>query len=141
VHLTAVLKHANIVTAHDAGEDGGTYYMAMEYVSGEALEDRLKREGAMPEAEALDMIRKLAGALQYAWEQHRILHRDIKPSNIMLDARGEPRLTDMGLSKSVGVTMGLVGRAQGESPKCERVNSARAYLGRCFPLLPGHSPE
>jgi len=101
VRMAARLEHPNIVRAYEAGEDSNTYYMAMAYVRGEGLDEKLQREGAMPEKDVLRLIRKVAEALAYAWDEHRILHRDIKPSNIMLDHRGEPQLTDMGLSKSL----------------------------------------
>jgi len=101
VRMAARLEHTNIVTVHEAGEDDGIHYMAMAYVKGEPLSEKLAREGAMPEKEALGMVRKLASALAYAWDKHRILHRDIKPSNIMMDQDEEPKLTDMGLSKSL----------------------------------------
>ena len=109
VRMAAKLDHPNIVTAHEAGEDGGVYYMAMAYINGEGLDEKLKRDGAMSEQAALKLIRKVAAGLDYAWEKHHILHRDIKPANVMLDEDGEPRLTDMGLSKSTddvgGMTM------------------------------------
>lgn len=98
VRLAARLEHPHIVTAYEAGEDGGFYYMAMAYIDGQTLGERLEREGALEEAEALAMVRKIAAALDYAWTRHSILHRDIKPSNIMLDAAGEPKLADMGLT-------------------------------------------
>jgi serine/threonine-protein kinase len=102
VHLLARLEHPNIVTAHEAGEDGGVLFMAMAYVKGESLESRLSREGTVPEREALRIAGKVSRALAYAWNEHRLLHRDIKPSNILMDARGEPKLADLGLSVTVG---------------------------------------
>jgi hypothetical protein len=101
VRLTAKLEHPSLVTAHEAGEDNGVYFMAMSYVRGQSLEDRLIKEGAMKEREALALARKVALALRWACEEHHLLHRDIKPSNILLDHHGEPKLTDLGLSKSL----------------------------------------
>ncbi len=100
VRLQAKLEHPNIVTAHEAGEDNGVYYLAMAYV-GESLAARLERQKSIPEKEALEIILKLAGALDYAWAEHRLLHRDIKPANIVMDLHGHPRLTDLGLSTSL----------------------------------------
>jgi serine/threonine-protein kinase len=99
VKLLARLDHANIVIAHEAGEDAGVMYLAMGYVDGESLEQKLKRSGPMMEDEALRIGAKLAGALDYAWTQHKLLHRDIKPSNVMLTASGELKLMDFGLAK------------------------------------------
>jgi len=106
VRLQARLEHPNIVTAHEAGEDEGVYYLAMAYV-GESLAEKLQREGPLTERAALEMTHKLAKALAYAWDEHQLLHRDIKPGNIVIDSHGDPRLTDLGLSKSLrdaGVT-------------------------------------
>jgi hypothetical protein len=101
VRMAALVDHANIVKAFGAGEDGGFHYLAMEYVSGGSLRERLEREGFLPERDALEITYKVATALREAWEDHRILHRDIKPENIMLTDRGEPKLADLGLSKSL----------------------------------------
>jgi serine/threonine-protein kinase len=100
VRLQAKLEHPNIVTAHESGEDGGIYFLAMAFV-GDSLAAKLEREGHIPERDALQIIHKLAGALDYAWKEHRLLHRDIKPGNIVLDQHGDPRLTDLGLSRSL----------------------------------------
>ena len=100
--MVARLNHPNIVTAYEAGEDAGTYFLAMEFVEGETLEARLKTHGLFPEAEALKFMRKVAKALAYAWDEHHILHRDIKPANLMLDRHGEIKIMDMGLAKNVG---------------------------------------
>ena len=101
VRLQARLEHPNIVTAYEAGDDNGVLYLAMAYVRGESLEARIAKRGALEEKVALRMARKLAGALAYAWNEHRLLHRDIKPANILLDSAGEPKLVDMGLAKSL----------------------------------------
>ncbi|MCK5803961.1 MAG: protein kinase, partial [Lentisphaeria bacterium] len=79
--LAAKLDHHNIVTIHEAGEDSGTYYLAMAYVKGESLDLRLKRDRALPETDALAIVRDVAEALAYAWDEFQLLHRDIKPAN------------------------------------------------------------
>ncbi len=101
VQMSAKLEHPNIVTAFDAGNDKSIYYLAMSYVEGYSLETRLEKEGAIPEPEALKIILGIVEALSYAWDEHKILHRDIKPANIMIDKRGNPKLMDMGISKSL----------------------------------------
>ncbi|MCX7590601.1 MAG: protein kinase, partial [Kiritimatiellae bacterium] len=76
--------------------------MAMAYVKGETLEELVAREGPLTEKVALQIARSVASALQYCWQEHRILHRDIKPANIMLDQYGSVRVMDMGISKMIG---------------------------------------
>lgn len=107
VRLSARLDHPNIVTAYEAGQDAGTYFLAMAYAPGETLESRLKRTGPMPEAAALGIARKVAAALAYAWGAHHLIHRDVKPANIMLNDNDEPKLMDMGISKRFGDIGGL----------------------------------
>jgi len=106
VRLLARLEHPNIVTAHEAGEDDGVLFMAMAYVNGEPLDALILREGFVPESRALAIVKKVAEALAYAWNEHKLLHRDIKPSNILLDARGEPKLADLGLSRRADLQSG-----------------------------------
>ncbi|MBP7274699.1 MAG: protein kinase [Kiritimatiellae bacterium] len=101
VRLLARLDHPNIVTAHEAGEAEGVLFLAMTYVRGDPVERRIARDGPMPESEVLRIGRRVAEALEYAWNEHRVLHRDIKPSNILLDSSGEPRLADLGLAQSL----------------------------------------
>jgi serine/threonine-protein kinase len=102
VRMAAKLEHANIVSAFDAGEDNGVYYFAMAYVDGTGLDVRLKKQGALPEKEALGIVLNVAQALSYAWSRFHLLHRDVKPANILVDTDGEPMLTDMGIAKTVG---------------------------------------
>jgi serine/threonine-protein kinase len=105
--LAAKLDHANIVTVHEAGEDSGNYYLAMSYVEGESLDQRLKRDKVLPEAEALTIVRTMADALAYAWDEFKLLHRDLKPANIMVDRRNRVFLMDLGLAKSLGEENGM----------------------------------
>jgi len=100
VHYQAKLDHPNIVTAYDAGEDNEVYFMAMAYVAGETLEEWLNREGTLPEKDALQVIRQVASALEYASGEKGIIHRDIKPANIMLTPSLHAKVLDMGLSKN-----------------------------------------
>ncbi|MFT5124688.1 MAG: serine/threonine protein kinase [Verrucomicrobiales bacterium] len=101
VRNSAQLNHPNIVTAYEAGEDDGIYYMAMAFVKGDTLDHLLQTNGFMQEAEALKLIRTVAVALQSAWNDQQMIHRDIKPENIMIDHKGTPMVLDMGLSKSI----------------------------------------
>ncbi len=88
----AAIKHDHIVTIHQVGEDRGAPYLAMEFLSGEPLDERLKREGALPTSEVVRIGREIAEALDAA-HQIGLIHRDIKPANIWLETRGAGRGT------------------------------------------------
>jgi len=98
---SAKLAHPNIVTAFYAGQDKGMYYLAISYVNGETIAAKLERETVYEEKEALQIIKSIAVALQYAWDEFKILHRDIKPANIIVNKKGIPMLLDLGISKSM----------------------------------------
>ncbi len=93
----ARLQHSNIVHIHEVGQLHGHYYFAMEYIKGESLAERLAR-GAMDIDSAVRIVSAVARAVDHL-HQHNIIHRDLKPSNILLDADGQPHVTDFGLAK------------------------------------------
>ena len=95
----ASLEHPGIVPIHDVGERDGSCYFSMKFVEGGQLDEVVRRE-PMPLRCAVELIVKVARTVHYAHE-HGILHRDIKPGNILLDAKGEPHLTDFGLARLV----------------------------------------
>ena len=105
--VLASLNHPYIVPAFDAGHTSECYYMAMGYVDGETLEDRLKRHGRMDETEVINIALKVAEALKYAWTEFKLLHRDIKPANIMIDNMKEVKIMDMGIAKNTTDDGGL----------------------------------
>ncbi len=98
--LAGRLRHANIVSALDCGNAGGRFFMIMEFVEGEPLDRVLKRRGVLPEAEALEIARGIAEALQHAW-YHKVIHRDLKPQNVLLTREGIPKVCDFGLCRDV----------------------------------------
>ena len=98
---SAKLAHPNIVTAFASGVDQGIYYLAISYVDGETIEDTLTIDGVYSEKNALKIIKGIVAALDYAWNEAKILHRDIKPANIIVTRKGVPMILDMGISKSV----------------------------------------
>jgi serine/threonine protein kinase/cytochrome c-type biogenesis protein CcmH/NrfG len=95
----ARLDHPCIVPIHEVGERDGSCYFSMKFVEGGQLDEVVGRE-PMPIRRAVELIAKVARTVHYAHE-HGILHRDIKPGNILLDAKGEPHLTDFGLARLV----------------------------------------
>jgi TolB-like protein/Tfp pilus assembly protein PilF/tRNA A-37 threonylcarbamoyl transferase component Bud32 len=95
----AKLEHPGIVPIHEVGERDGSCYFSMKFVEGGQLDEVVKRE-PVPIRRAVELIAKVARTVHYAHE-HGILHRDIKPGNILLDAKGEPHLTDFGLARLV----------------------------------------
>ncbi|MCS7470483.1 protein kinase [Stieleria sp. ICT_E10.1] len=92
------LSHPNIVTAHDAREVDGTAVLVTEYIDGLDLGELVAKNGPVSTADACEIIRKVAVALQYTSDQG-FVHRDVKPSNIMISRDGEVKLLDLGLAR------------------------------------------
>src|SRR3954466_5143029 len=98
----AALLHPNIVSVYDWGRsDEEMYYIAMEYVPGGTLKDRVNKEGALDPSTAAELGSQVTEALGFAHE-HRVIHRDIKPQNILLTASGEVKVADFGIARAVG---------------------------------------
>ncbi len=93
----ARVEHSNIVHIHDVGQLHGQHYFAMEYIQGESLAERIAQKPIDLET-AVRLLAAVARAVDHLHQQG-IVHRDLKPSNILLDAEGEPYLTDFGLAK------------------------------------------
>ncbi len=91
------LNHPNIATIHEIGEAEGWHYIAMEYVEGETLEARIRKQ-SLKLAEILDLGIQAADALETAHKKG-IIHRDIKPANLMLTPEGRVKVLDFGLAK------------------------------------------
>jgi predicted Ser/Thr protein kinase len=98
----AGLSHPHIVPIHRVSEAGGFVFFVMSYVAGETLGERLRREGPLPPAEAMRVLREVAWALAYA-HGRGIVHRDVKPDNILLEAgTGRALVTDFGIAHGGG---------------------------------------
>jgi Tol biopolymer transport system component len=95
----ARLKHLNIVTVFDVGQEAGWYYFVMEHLAGETLAARLQAQGALPAQEAMSILRPLAAALDYA-HYRGIVHRDVKPGNVILGPEGQVTLLDFGIARA-----------------------------------------
>ena len=95
---TASLSHPHIVPVFAWGETGdGMYYIAMEYLSGGTLKERIMSKGALPARTAAAVALQIAEALQAAHEQGMI-HRDIKPRNILITDSGNVKVADFGIA-------------------------------------------
>ena len=92
------VDHPNIVHAYDAREIDGTPVLVMELVDGLDLSEIVRRIGPLAVADACELVRQTAVALQCAHE-HGLVHRDVKPSNVMLTRSGEVKLLDLGLAR------------------------------------------
>ncbi len=147
----ASLDDPNIVPIYEVGERGGSCYFSMKFIEGGALDQLFKRE-PMPIRPAAELIAKLARAVHYA-HQRGILHRDIKPGNILLDAKGEPHLTDFGLARllegegTVTRTLDTLGTPSYMAPEqalgSNQLTSATDVYGLgavLYDLLTGHPP-
>ncbi len=109
----ARLQHPHILPVYDYGNEGDVLFLAIAYIEGGSLSDRIDR-GPMSLSDVERLVRQIAGALDYAHRQG-VIHRDIKPDNILLDSDGNARLADFGIAKLVEgdsrltATGGLIG--------------------------------
>lgn len=111
----ASLNHPNIINVFDVGHDDGISYIVMEYVEGINLKELIKKEGALEESRAINIVKQIALALSEAHNK-KIIHRDIKPHNIMMNKDNMVKVGDFGIAKavnsstitSVGAVMGSV---------------------------------
>jgi serine/threonine protein kinase/Flp pilus assembly protein TadD len=148
----ASLDHTGIVPIYEVGDRDGSCYFSMKFVEGGQLDEVMKRE-PMSIRQASELIAKVARTVHYAHE-HGILHRDIKPGNVLLDAKGEPLLTDFGLARLVETestvthTMDVLGTPSYMAPEQAVGNNAAVSsatdvygLGAVlYQLLTGHPP-
>ena len=118
----AALNHPNIVQVYDQGHtEDGDHYIAMEYVPGGTLAQRIKREGPLDPREAAGLASRVAEALAVA-HGRGIIHRDIKPQNVLLTASGEPKVADFGIARAASAntmteTSLILGTASYMSPE------------------------
>jgi protein kinase-like protein len=99
IQLAAQLQHPHIVPLLSAGEAEGLPYFIMPYVTGESLRARVTREGELPIAETVRILRDVVSALAYA-HSSGVIHRDIKPDNVLISG-GVAVVTDFGVAKAV----------------------------------------
>ena len=100
----AALSHPNIVSIFDRGaSEDGTYYIAMEYLSGGTLKDRILSRGALSARTAAAVALQIAEALRAAHERG-VIHRDIKPHNILITGSGHVKVADFGIARAADAT-------------------------------------
>jgi serine/threonine protein kinase len=148
----AKLNHPGIVPIYEVGERDGTYYFSMRFVEGDPVDEVVSR-GPVSARQAAELIAKVARTVHYAHE-HGILHRDIKPGNILLDANGEPHLTDFGLARLVEHGSTVTGslevmgtpsymapeQAVGNNAGVSRATDVYGLGAVLYELLTGHPP-
>jgi serine/threonine protein kinase/tetratricopeptide (TPR) repeat protein len=148
----ASLDHPCIVPIYEVGERDGQCYFSMKFIEGGQLDEVVKHT-PMSIRHAVELIAKVARTVHYAHE-HGILHRDIKPGNILLDARGEPHLTDFGLARlvesesTVTRTVEVLGtpsymspeQAAGNNTKLTSATDVYGLGAVLYQLLTGHPP-
>jgi serine/threonine protein kinase len=128
----ARLQHPNIVQVFEVGEHDGYPYLALEYVAGGNLAERL---GGLPQPsrEAAELIEALARAVQHAHERG-VIHRDLKPANVLLAEDGTPKVADFGLAKRLDVTAAQT--QSGELIGTPRYMAPEQALGRAGGIGP-----
>jgi serine/threonine protein kinase len=121
----AQLRHSGIIQVYDFNQDDDVYYMVLEFVPGETIQDHLKRLNEsgrkLPVSKVMEYMANICDAVDYA-HQRGMIHRDIKPANIMLNTQGQVILMDFGIAKIVGgqrhtATGAVVGTAMYMSPE------------------------
>jgi serine/threonine-protein kinase len=160
IALAARLQHPHIVALISAGATaGGLPFYTMPFVEGESLRERLARDGELPIADTVSILRDVAAALAYAHERG-IVHRDIKPDNIMLSG-GSAMVTDFGVARAVaaagpgtptretvitqlGIALGTPAYMAPEQAAADRTLDGRAdlYALGCmgYEMLTGEAP-
>ncbi|MGB6866585.1 MAG: serine/threonine-protein kinase, partial [Candidatus Aminicenantaceae bacterium] len=101
------ISHKNICRMYDLNKEEGSYYITMEYVSGEDLKSFIRRSEKLTIGKAITVAKEVCEGLT---EAHRlgVVHRDLKPSNIMIDREGNVRIMDFGIARSLS-TKGITG--------------------------------
>ena len=104
IEIAANLTHPHIVPLYDSGEADGFLYYVLPYIEGESLRAKLVREGELPIADAVRILRDVVDALTDA-HAHGVVHRDIKPDNVLL-TKHHALVTDFGVAKAVSEATG-----------------------------------
>ena len=124
------LFHPNMVRVYDSGRDGSIHFIAMEYVQGENLKERIRREAPLPVDEAVKIAVQVCEALEFA-HSHGVIHRDIKPQNILLTGDGRVKVTDFGIARAMSsATITQTGTVLGSVQYLSPEQARGAVVGR-----------
>ncbi len=147
----ARIKHPHILQIYKIGEHEGLPFLELEYCPGGSLADALRGKTLAPQ-EAAEIVEKLARGIEAAHKRH-VVHRDLKPSNVLLDADGQPKISDFGLAKKldeVGQTVAgeIMGtpcymapeQAAGRAWEIGAVTDVYALAATLYDLLTGRPP-
>ncbi|MDQ3647224.1 MAG: Stk1 family PASTA domain-containing Ser/Thr kinase [Actinomycetota bacterium] len=125
----AGLQHPNVVGVYDRGEHDGTYYIAMEHLSGRTLKDIVTEEAPLDQMRTIDLGVSILQAAAFA-HRHGVVHRDFKPHNVIVDDDGVPKVTDFGIARAGASEMtetgSIMGTAQYLSPEQAQGHSVTA---------------
>src|SRR6266508_725774 len=128
----AALRHPQIITVYEVGEAEGRLFIAMDLAHGPSLAQSIARRGRIPWSEALELLKTICTALDYAHGQ-RVVHRDLKPANVLLDKQRGVLLTDFGFARLMGessVSLSMSGGVAGTpgyiAPEVWELNAAEA---------------
>ena len=127
--LASNLNHPNVTHIYEVGEENGIHYIAMEYVEGITLQEKLKN-GPLPYSELLRIALQVAEGLQTAHEAG-IVHRDVKPANIMMNSKDQVKILDFGLAKQ-----DWSGRPDIDHISTEAYTQAGTLLGTVYYMSP-----
>ena len=130
--LLASLNHPNIAAIHEIEESDGVHFLALEYVPGETLAERIKR-GPIPIDEALPLFKQIAEGLEAAHEKG-VIHRDLKPANVKVTPEGKVKVLDFGLAKAMAGEVPALDASQ--SPTLTKDTALGAILGTAAYMSP-----
>ena len=98
--LSALLEHANIVPVYEFDQVQGMSYLAMKYMAGGSVKDRLTNKGRLSQEETLRYFEDICNGVNFA-HQKGVIHRDLKPSNLLIDEFDQIRVSDFGFAKAI----------------------------------------
>ncbi|WP_412988143.1 Stk1 family PASTA domain-containing Ser/Thr kinase [Pediococcus siamensis] len=121
---TTELVHPNIVSVYDVGEDNGIHYLVMEYVDGTDLKRYIKANFPIPYQKVINIMEQILSGVATAHD-HDIIHRDLKPQNILMDKKGNAKISDFGVAlaqeeQTLTQTNAVVGSVHYLSPEQAR---------------------